>query len=483
MAKRSVLSPDVFKGEEEEEEPVTKRLLKSYNIVRFIASGSYNCAHLVENEDGSFEVLRVAFLPMDPDMPDQSANERVRRGLEIVNIFQPFRNMLGPSLLKQTRPYELVGDMNEEGLCRGILQELAKAQHWHIPYEFAIQHLEYLDGGNFKSAANMTAEEADFCTFSLIWFFRQAQLNFDFRHRDLKPENIMLKHAFLAGGDLYEFYTDDNLFQFVSTVVPVVIDYDFATVLTSERDSDKQVVGTRYTASPDSLIYLLFDYVNIQVDPEESPASFQSYDWWSLGIVLFEVYATRYLLPIERIDFHLNAICYKECMAYANRKIVAFQKKFNEGYELPDKSDMTELFRSIFFGAMIASIVHGSNNDTFGPPLEAKVNYPFTKFFFYHNEQDATAIRMTRAYRHLVGVFALFPKYLKKTLRRLLSWYPEERRWPVEKYFEKLYAHGRDEDVMDDSQAVFTFSDEFDDARIFTRAIDVKKFPLLKNKI
>lgn len=483
--KRSVLSPNLFEDLEDlfpliKEERFAKRTLKSYNIVRFIARGSYNCTHLVENYDGSLEVLRVAFLPLQEEQ--SIANDRVRRGLEIVNIFQPFASLLGPSLLKQTQPYEIVSEISSEGLCNEILRELARADHLHIPYEFAIQHLEYLNGGNFRSTADMTIEEADFCTFSLIWFLRQAQLNFDFRHRDLKPENIVLKQK--QTSDVYEFYTDLNLFRFVSTVVPVIIDFDFATVLTSERASDRQVVGTRYTACPESLIYLLFDYVNIEVDPAESPASFQSYDWWSLGIILFEVHVPRYLLPLQRIDFKLYNVWREECNAYAMRKIREFQLRFNNGDELPNTNDMFEIFKRIIFGAMIASIVHG--NEMFGPLLETKSNYPFAKFFFYRNQKDAAAIRKTRDYKILVGAFAEFPAHLQGILRLLLSWDPETRKQSVveNEYFAKIYGNNSKNDVMnDETQNVFVYLDDFEDARVFDRAMDVKMFPRLKNKI
>jgi serine/threonine protein kinase len=484
--KRSVLSPNLFEDfedifplvKDEEEERFAKRTLRSYNIVRFIASGSYNCAHLVRNHDGSLEVLRVAFLPFQEEQ--FTANDRVRRGLEIVNIFQPFGTLLGPSLLKQTQAYEIVSEISSEGLCNNILRELAKADHLFISYEFAIQHLEYLNGGNFKSTADMTIEEADFCTFSLIWFLRQAQLNFDFRHRDLKPENIVLRRHQIS--DVYEFYTDVNLFRFVSTVVPVIIDFDFATVLTSKSKYDRRVVGTRYTASPDSLIYLLFRYVKIKIDPKESAASFQSYDWWSLGIILFEVHVPRYLLPLQRIDFQLYNVCREECNAYAMRKIREFQLKFNNGDELPNANDMLEIFKRIMFGTMIAAIVHGS--EKFGPPLETKSNYPFTKFFFYHNEQDAAAIQKTRIYKILVGAFAAFPAHLQGILKLLLSWDPEKRKQSVEEYFTKIYGNNSESDAMEDeTKTVFVFSDEFEDARVFDKAMDVKTFPLLQNKI
>ncbi|MBX9636389.1 MAG: hypothetical protein K2Q45_02420 [Nitrosomonas sp.] len=411
-------------------------------------------------------MLRIAVLPLDNDDEDDIvSNNRIRRGLEIVNMFQNFSTLLGPSLLKQIYMYQLVDDLDLTGLSERIVDRVEYADNRGIDYEFALQHIEYLNGGKFNNTSDMTLEEADFCAFSLIWFLRQAQLNFDFRHRDIKVENIILRADIVSEPKAYAFYKNDvaDPFCFVSRYVPVVIDYDFSTVLVSQRDEDRQVVGTRYTACPDSLIHFLL----MEMESPPPPPTVQSYDWWSLGIVLFEAYMTTYLTPLQRINFALNDMCFSLCFKYAKRKFRDLKKgKFQLK---PGETDAVEILRSICFGSMIASIVH--ETDDLGPPEDpvASDNYPHKDFFFFDDFDEAIAIKQSRDYIMLTRSFALFPKHVKKMLKRLLSWFPEERRWPVESYFEKLYVR------EPTTGEINTYSDDFNDACVFTNSMKQNK--------
>ena len=271
----------------------TKRLKQSSQIEnsKIIGSGTFNCAKLIENNDGTVEVLRIALMPLD--RPDQRS--MVLRGLHIVQMMQSYMHIIGPSLVEQTKTYDSKVDLTtyEIGtLCMEMQERIASYKQKGKQFHFALQHLEYLAGGPFYTQNVLNnKEEFDFCCFSLLWFFRTTLQLFDLRHRDLKPFNIILRQY--ESPVLYRFiYKNGQDVMFKSEYVPVVIDFDFASVSTTKEDVDREIVGTYNTAHPAALFAELFNLLFMRI-PNFSIATLlqeeRMYDWWSLGVNLFYV--------------------------------------------------------------------------------------------------------------------------------------------------------------------------------------------------
>lgn len=267
-----------------------KRPARSARFVlqRELGAGAYNCAFLLDN--GS-EVLRVGYLPNDPE--EEESRKGVLRGIEMVHVFQSFGNLLGPSLLQEMSIYNLIDESELGQYVRGNLcsqiEESRKKYALVDGNEFALQHIEYLNGGVFNNdlfqRLRFTRDEVCFCMFSLVWFFASAQQYFSFRHHDLKSQNVMVRA--LPNVGLFTFSLDNaHTYQFKSNVVPVVIDYDFATVFTSRNPEDRNVGGTRHTCPPDAAIYLLHHQNGSRARIAYNE---QTYDWWSLGVCMLEL--------------------------------------------------------------------------------------------------------------------------------------------------------------------------------------------------
>ena len=254
----------------------------NYNIVKLIGKGTYNCAHLILNSQGKYEIFRTALLV-------QNDNRFVVRGLHIVSLLQQYASHVGPSLLIETHPYQIVSRLSDTtftNMCVDIQDAVKDLEATNQRYQFALQHVEYCDGGVFENRLigdlEMTDEEFDFCCYSLLWFFKTTIDTFSFRHRDLKTDNIVVR--ILPKPESFRFFTSatKTSITFTSRFVPVVIDYDFASVYTTTTKEDRNNVGTRHTAPPRALMAELFQ--TPQTEAQEA-----SYDWWSLGIVLFQV--------------------------------------------------------------------------------------------------------------------------------------------------------------------------------------------------
>jgi serine/threonine protein kinase len=241
---------------------------------------------LILNAQGKYEIFRTALLV------DEHTKTFVVRGLQIVTMLQQYASHVGPSLLIETQPYAIssrLSDSTFSNLCVDIQDEVKKLDKAKKYYEFALQHVEYCEGGIFDNRVQMTDEEFDFCCYSLLWFFKTTIETFSFRHRDLKTGNIVVRN--LDKPESFRFFTTatQTSITFTSRFVPVVIDYDFASVYTTTTESDRNNVGTRHTAPPRALMAELLHTPQTQRQEE-------SYDWWSLGIVLFQVAMQPFIL-------------------------------------------------------------------------------------------------------------------------------------------------------------------------------------------
>lgn len=427
-------------------------------------SGSLNCVHTL-TVNGKTHILRVGLLPQVPYFEKQNA--QILRGLEVVHVFQQFEKVLGPSLVKEIRPYTVQSKLSTETmfqLCAEIRETYKHILAAGNSVKFAVQHLEYATGGELNSS-NMSVADVDFCAFSLIWFFRQTQHFFDFRHRDVKPQNIVLREA--TKKETFKFLYGPQIFTFESRLTPVVVDYDFASVLTTEDTEHRKIVGTYFTAPPHALIYQIIRESESS-DPNrlQDDIAIASYDWWSLGITLFGLY-------LARKDVHNIAL--EQRMRYAKAilsNMMASQATEEDREEFKEilrakRGILQELLRNLCFGAMIASIVHEDGN--FYPPQPAQQNYPFAKAFFKDKAAaDAiSAVKQTYDYQHTVAEYAKFPPHAKNMLRALLSWSPSERMFPVEVHFTNKYGY----DFPVKTETVHVYSNDFDRIEPYREAI------------
>jgi serine/threonine protein kinase len=252
---------------------------ENHHINKVLGAGTFNCAHLVTLADEDV-VMRVGLLEYEVQEPDESAIA-VLRGLDLVSLLQREPSLLGPSLLKEKAHYVLEPPQftltNNPEFCAKIKEQTAEFDENNIPYKYAVQYIEYLQGGLFKKKLEYT--ELVRSIFCLLWFIHTAQKRFEFSHRDLKPDNIVFRTY--EKPKLFTFYYgNDYCFSFFSAKVPVIIDFDLSTVGATQHS--KMDTGTRYTAPPESIL-IKNTWEPVYVDSE-----YFAYDYWSIGVCILE---------------------------------------------------------------------------------------------------------------------------------------------------------------------------------------------------
>lgn len=306
-----------------------------------LGEGTYNCAHkitITKNGKREDAVLRVAviekidanvqismvrdlikLLKRNPNNQHHLENMRdflfglkrggdskvyILRGLDIVDAFQQFEAILGPSLLKTWAPSALysVDEFKQlyntqilNSLCSSVKNKL------NDNFEVAVQNLEYLSGGEYNHRTRESVETETFCLFSLLWFMHVAQIQFKFRHHDLKPANIMIRKYDQVQNMV--FYIDKKDFLFQTKIVPVIIDYDFATLYTSVRRTDRDNLGTYDFAPPD----VLARHINVAIQRSDyyvHNPEVDGYDWWAIGCIFLHRFVDLYAFK-SACKYHL----------------------------------------------------------------------------------------------------------------------------------------------------------------------------------
>lgn len=430
---------------------------KKFVLGAQLGQGGFATVYRILNKP---EVLRIAVIR------NQNDEEMVKRGLEILHVFQSFRRLLGPSLLIEVSNYRILGPEEElETYIEG--RQLQK----EAGREYVLQHIELLDGGMFQYSAytqlKMTEAEVRFSVFSLIWFFAAGQQYFDYRHHDLKSANILIRSTPQRVN--YNFQIGDKngrFYHFESQIVPVVTDYDFASVETTQDTYDRNFPGTRYTSPPDALLHLLIvDNDDWTTFPQDFVYNEDSYDYWSLGICIFEL-----LSP-----YVLHVMFLKQGDDFA-------EAVFNMHPTLKRTDTNQGLLRDIFYGACFASVVSKTPFTTLQPPNE---------HFPVFQNIDWVAMNKSvlpgKTYGALVELFhQQFPPGLKPLVQRLLSWdtdvrnsggYPMRLILEFEEYFkaEKQRRPGTNYPYWGKNLALLENKDFLED-------INIKDHPLLKNR-
>lgn len=410
----------------ESDESLLKRLTPQpfFQILGDVGSGTFNCAHFIRDSDGNKQVLRIGFLPDIPNSLGALEHTRkIKRGLQMVHVFQAFRSLLGPSLLRELSRYMIIEEskireyVNINSICEKVRETVKQVKAIQAQKRFesgdyfennyALQHIEYLEGGAFLSGDNQDQNTKYFAfyVFSLVWFMVMSQKAFGFRHRDLKSGNIIFRKTKTLTQYNFVLESEKNqlrYYHFESQYVPVVIDYDFATTTESLNQRDRNVIGTQYSAPPDVLLKQLSDAFGQDYQKEIYQ---ESYDWWSLGVCILELH-------------HKGAINFfkAECDAFA--------KRFLLGISVRRRSEnFYWLAYSLFYSCCLASIF----SDTSPSPLPPTQWYDNVEYFFGKTMQDMAEISMYRnaEYQMLQNWFK--QNEMRHFLSKLLNWDPHVR--------------------------------------------------------
>ena len=414
----------------ESDESLLKRLASQpfFQILGDVGSGTFNCAHFIRDSDGNKQVLRIGFLP---DIPNNLGalkhTQKIKRGLEMVHVFQAFRPLLGPSLLIELSRYLIIEEskireyVNINSICgtvRKTIEQVKSIQAQktfesgdYFENNYALQHIEYLEGGEFLAGDNQDQNTKYFAfyVFSLIWFMVMSQKAFGFRHRDLKSGNIIFRKTKTIVEYNFVLESEKNqirYYHFESQYVPVIIDYDFATTTQSLDDFDRNVVGTHYSAPPDVLLKQLSEVFDQKYKKEIYQ---EAYDWWSLGVCILELHFKG------AINFFKT-----NCDAFARRILNGI------GYRRRSQS-LYWLLYSLFYSCCLASIFSGTDPN----PLPPAGLYDNVEYFFGKTMQDMAEISMylNPEYENLkIWFFQNEKKYFSAYfLSKLLHWDPHVR--------------------------------------------------------
>lgn len=457
-----------------------------YDIVRFISQGSFNCAVIIKRSNGDEQVLRIALLPKHESRTFN--NMMVKRGIQIVHVFQPFKSMLGPSLLLEISEFEFRSvkmselRLDTKKLCPRILAYAEECDKLNIPYEFAIQIIELLQGEAFDydSYVYMTDEERAFACFSLFWFMHHAQSKFDFGHHDLKPDNVIFRHN---GTPLtYAFRIGDRQFVFTSRYAPVVIDYDFATVFSSNDPKNRNAAGTPTSVSPDAMVrnFLTRSQAKTAADVDaEVPLVMGAHDWWSLGVLLLQ-----YFLPHEEGSFYklykdTNPLFNAQCIVYGKHVGAKIDKLPNVYLvDLNNTKNFADLIKYIPIACTLACLA--ADGDTLVPPLDCSA-YVHRSMFFEAEVLDP--ILATPEYQKLRAAYMNLPRTLRDILRMLLSWYPERRIYMGRPYMYLFESYFRPFEKPEISKAHNHYTGDavgwLENAAKYVKVLDTTKYPLL----
>jgi serine/threonine protein kinase len=407
---------------------------------KLLGQGTYNCAYLLKNQEG---VLRIGLL----EDGESEIQTMLLRGLEMINVFNQFIPKLGPSMLREITRYKIideqdigeyvVGDLSQ---CR-VVPDVDQYSDPSRDNAFALQHVELLRGGDLdqlKIDNELTPDEDRLCIFSLLWFFASAQQLFGYRHHDLKGANITVRFTDTAEKSVFTILDNEktHYYVFEHNFVPVVIDYDFASVYTTKGYDHRTHLGTGYTASPDAIAKILAEsaleaYMSEEEEEEEDEDERKPwkdyiktynpyvYDYWSLGISIMQ-----FMWP--RSERKLKNLFQAEMTRFI--RDLATTSVFE-----PIEHHFDPVIMHLLYSACIAAVVA---NSTLTPPEEyygylSKLVLNQTK----SREERKTdlwpywnnVMKKSDDFALLQRVFNALDENLKDILRQLLNWNPSMR--------------------------------------------------------
>lgn len=266
--------------------------------------------------------------------------------------------------------------------------------------------------------------------FALLWFFKTADLAFRFRHHDLSDGNILTRqYGGGGGGKMFTFQFGKKSWVIRESVLPVVIDLDFATVNVSSFEVDASRVGTYEFAPPDALCreYLtdLLDFnsdtpglvkrIGLR-DNEEWEQCFSfgektndGYDYWSVGYKIL-----KNLLPTQ--------VRVVRALLSADKAKLFYKNIFNKiELRTADMRSTKKYLKALYINTVITWAIVSSNwkmptNDPRYPEL----------LFHWDIYQSAFEIPEVQQLHDLVEESGSVAPY-RELIRYLMGWEPTER--------------------------------------------------------
>lgn len=160
-------------------------------------------------------------------------------------LFERNSNKMGPCLLRQ----------GKGGFYNGYANVLAPYKRFVDPGYTDMMYIQLIE---LLLPYEEVKDDDDFnvmdMAYMLMWFLNVAQCEFGFRHSDLKPANILFRKT--PAQFTYTFVlAADNVHSITTSIVPVIIDYDFGSVFTSTHWI-RNSIGTYMYQPPEKLLVL-----------------------------------------------------------------------------------------------------------------------------------------------------------------------------------------------------------------------------------
>lgn len=336
--------------------------------------------------EGTFNVVILPDDQMSVVRVSKYDEADVKRGAHITHLFQQFSKLLGPSLVKELAPLKIIKNIGElDAKVRTIVRQKLLSPPLYV------QGLEYLTGG-LRPDPNTSPEAV---AFPLVWFFSMARKYFQFKHADFTVNNVVMRNY--EQEQTFTFELDKtHRFMIKTRQIPVVIDFDFSSVLVTDI-KQQQDVGTALFQPPEALEAKVLEVW--YEDPKFTEKLNQVTDFWSLGIVLFFWW-------VKELD-NINSIDKQSIQKYREAVKSNYKTSHNEKEETPNYWETTG-----FIGLWNAYRVVTFLGHTVP-----------TNSLFYSGQarkilEQAPPIQSTRP---------LLTNFQLNLLRRLLSWEPEER--------------------------------------------------------
>lgn len=302
--------------------PATTTKEEGKVLLNYFGGGTYNCVYEIQNVAPP-AVVTISVIPgadverlsnMKKDTREWLVEARgdgsddtfvlLYRGRYTLTFLNRFKKQLGPSFVREIGSIRVFANMEELAkkynveLCDKTLAQIGRYKSYYNEsgYSLVMQTMEKL-GPRWDGTK---AEEI----FSLLWFFSTSQRWFRFLHHDLRKDNVLTRRYAQTQEFVFNLKLGEDMesWKIKANMLPVVIDFDFASTNLAQFEVDRDRLGSFQVAPPDALVR---EYVRDLQDANPRRAVFESlaildnffqfgdtdengYDLWSVGMIILE---------------------------------------------------------------------------------------------------------------------------------------------------------------------------------------------------